>query len=355
MLFSPLKLYDLTLTNRIVMAPLTRCRAGIHDAPTDLNALYYQQRATAGLIISEASQISQQGKGYPHTPGIYSEEQIAGWKKVTSAVHLAQGKIFCQFWHVGRISHPLYQKNGELPVAPSALCPSGQSLTELGPKDFVTPRALELHEIPDMIEQYRHAAYCAKLANFDGIEIHAANGYLLDQFLRSGSNQRTDEYGGCVENRMRLILQVIDAVLEIWPSHRIGIRLSPVSKVHDMSDDHPMETYLKLIEALNTKNIAYIHVVEGSTDSKQRPNSNDFDFVKLRQSFHGIYIANNLYTKSMAIEALEKNHTDLISFGKPFIGNATLVHKLKYELPLVEAPKSTWYGGDERGYTDWPD
>lgn len=355
MLFSPFKLQDIHLKNRIVMAPLTRCRAGDHDVPSDMNALYYAQRSTAGLIISEAAQISQQGKGYPHTPGIYSEQHIAGWKKVTDAVHQAQGKIFCQLWHVGRISHPFYQENGALPVAPSAIRPKGQALTENGLMDFVTPRALKLEEIPSIIEQYRHAAFCAKQAGFDGIEIHAANGYLLDEFLRSSTNHRTDAYGGSVQNRIRFVLEVLDTILSIWPSHRIGIRLSPISKVNSMEDTDPMKTYMTLIYELNSKKIAYIHLVEGSTDSKDRPSKQDFNFLALREAFHGAYIANNLYTKSLAIEALENHHADLISFGKPFIANANLVEKFKYDLPLVHAPKSTWYGGDERGYTDWKD
>jgi N-ethylmaleimide reductase len=355
MLFSPFQMHDLLLKNRIVMAPLTRCRAGVNDCPTALTTLYYQQRASAGLIISEATQISPQGKGYAHTPGIYSQDQIKAWKKVTNAVHKAGGLIFSQLWHVGRISHPFLQPNQQLPVAPSAICPSGKAFTEQGFFDFVTPRALETHEIAGIIEQYRHAAMCAKKAGFDGIEIHAANGYLLDQFLRSGTNHRNDIYGGTIANRIRLITEVIDAVLQVWPKERIGIRLSPISKIHDMTDENPENTYSHLIEILNQKKIAYIHIVEGSTDAKERPLQNDFNFFELKKKFKGIYIANNLYSKALAIDALNTQHADLISFGKPFIANATLVNKFKHDLPLRTAPRETWYGGNEQGYTDWPD
>lgn len=353
MLFSSYQLGSLTLPNRIIMAPLTRCRALANGCPNKLTALYYQQRASAGLIISEATCISPQAKGYAFTPGIYNDLQIQAWQKITKAVHEAQGRIFCQLWHVGRISHPSLQPENALPVAPSAIQAQGMAFTEEGFQAFVKPRALETHEIPEIVEQYRHAAKCAYIAGFDGIELHAANGYLLDQFLRSGSNQRQDEYGGSIENRMRLILEVIDALLQVWPSERIGIRISPISKIHDMSDENPEKTYIQLIKALNSKKLSYIHVIEGSTDEKTRTSNNVFDFESLRKTYCGSYIANLNYNKKDAIDALKHHHADLISFGRPFIANPNLVEKLQKDLPLQDAPRDTWYGGGEKGYTDW--
>lgn len=353
MLFTPYPLGTLKLSNRIVMAPLTRCRAQSNGIPSAFASLYYQQRASAGLIISEATCISPQAKGYAFTPGIYTDAHIEAWKNITQAVHDAQGRIFCQLWHVGRISHPNLQPHHAQPVAPSAIQAHGMAFTEEGLLPFVTPRALETSEIPEIIEQYRHAAICAKAAGFDGIELHAANGYLLDQFLRSGSNQRTDSYGGSVENRQRLIIEVMDALLTVWPADRIGIRLSPVSKIHDMSDENPQTTYLKLIEALNPKHLSYIHVIEGSTDEKTRAVPKTFDFLKLKNSFQGSYIANLNYNKEQAIEAIHQKQADLISFGRPFIANPNLVEKLQKNLPLREAPKETWYAGGEKGYIDW--
>ena len=352
-LFKPTRLFEMELKNRIVMAPLTRCRANVGDCATALQATYYAQRASAGLIISEASQISQQGKGYPSTPGIYTDEQIKGWKLATEAVHQASGKIFCQLWHVGRISLPHFQPNGALPVAPSAIKPKGFALTEHGKFPLETPRALETSEIPGIVEQYVHAAKCAKKAGFDGVEIHAANGYLIDQFLRSGSNIRTDAYGGSVNNRIRLLLEITQALTQVWPSHQIGIRLSPVSTFNDMHDEHPEQTFSKLIEALNPMHIAYIHCIEG-TARDTRPSPSEFDFAKLRHQFNGMYIANNGYDLALAKSALDQNHADLVCFGRPFIGNPDLVYRMQNHLELNDAPIETWYGGDARGYTDWP-
>ena len=350
-LFQIFKLYELELSNRIVMAPLTRCRGGIGDCATALQAEYYQQRASAGLIISEASQISQQGKGYLHTPGIYNQEQITGWKQTTEAVCKAKGKIFCQLWHVGRISHPSFQEYDKKPVAPSAIQPKGLILTESGMQEYVTPRALETNEIIGIIQQYVHAARCAKEAGFNGIEIHAANGYLLDQFLRTSSNQRRDQYGGRIQNRIRLIVEVTEALTSIWPSHQIGIRLSPISTFNDMSDLTPMQTFSELINVLNTLNLGYIHCIEGTARENR---SKAFDFVNLRRQFKGFYIANNMYTLDMARLAIDNKHADLICFGRPFIANPDLVFRLQSNLTLIEAPKETWYGGNEVGYTDWP-
>jgi N-ethylmaleimide reductase len=352
-LFKPTKLGSLTLTNRIVMAPLTRSRASEGDVQTTLNAEYYAQRATAGLIISEATQISEQGKGYAFTPGIYTKEQIAGWRLVTDAVHAKGGHIFAQLWHVGRISHPDLQPNGALPVAPSAIKPEGNAFTATGFKPFVTPRALELEEIPGIIKQYEHAARCAKEAGFDGVEIHAANGYLLDQFMRDKTNQRTDCYGGSLENRTRLTLEVIEAIKNVWPGESIGIRLSPVSPANDIADSDPFKTFSYVVEKLNQYNLAYIHCVEGATIGP-RDIPDDFSFVELKQLFNGLYIANNGYTIQLATKARREDTADLICFGRPFIGNPDLVKRLYVGAELVDAPRETWYGGGKEGYTDWP-
>lgn len=352
-LFQSVKLGNLTLANRIVMAPLTRSRAEKNDVPSLLNALYYAQRATAGLIISEATQISQQGKGYAFTPGIYTNEQIAGWKLVTEAVHAKNGHIFAQLWHVGRISHPDLQLNGELPVAPSAIKPEGQAYTETGFKPFVTPRALELKEIPGIIDQYVHAATCAKQAGFDGIEIHAANGYLIDQFLRDKTNKRTDIYGGSIENRARFLLEVVDGIKKIWDGNRIGIRLAPVSHANDIYDSNPMKTFSYVVEQLNSRNIVYIHFVEGETIGP-RIIPADFDFGVLRTLYKGLYMANNAYDLELALQARRENLADLICFGRLFIANPDLVYRLQIGATLKQAPKETWYGGGKEGYTDWP-
>jgi len=352
-LFKPVQMGTLALANRIVMAPLTRSRAGANDVPGPINAEYYQQRASAGLIISEATQISPQGKGYAFTPGMYSEEQVAGWSLVTAAVHETGGHIFAQLWHVGRISHPDLQIDNQLPVAPSAVKPAGQAFTEDGFKPFVTPRALDLSEIPGIIAQYEHAARCAKKAGFDGIELHAANGYLLDQFMRDKTNLRTDQYGGNVENRARLLLEVVEAVTGIWPADRVGIRLSPVSPANDCADSQPEITFSYVVKQLNQFNPGYLHCVEGATGGS-RTIAPDFSFKKLRNLFNGLYMANNGYDLALANQALRENLADLIAFGRPFIANPDLVERLKKGAPLAEAPKETWYGGGRQGYTDWP-
>lgn len=352
-LFQPVTMGSLKLSNRIVMAPLTRSRVLKGDIPGSLQAEYYGQRATAGLIISEATQISPQGKGYAFTPGIYNDEQIAGWKLTTDAVHAKGGLIFSQLWHVGRISHPDLQPQGALPVAPSAIKPEGLAFTEAGFKPFVTPRALETSEIQDIIKQYVHAAQCAKLAGFDGIEIHSANGYLLDQFIRDQSNKRTDSYGGSLENRARLVLEVVEAITKVWPGERVGIRFAPVSPANDMADSNPMQTFSYIVKELNRFSLAYIHCVEGQTIGP-RHIPNDFSFIELRKLFHGFYIANNSYNLQMALKARVDNTADLICFGRPFIGNPDLVRRLYTGANIIDAPKETWYGGGAHGYTDWP-
>ena len=354
-LFQPVRLGPLTLANRIVMAPLTRSRAGLGDVPRALNAEYYAQRATAGLIISEATQITQQGKGYAFTPGIYTEEQVAGWRLVTEAVHAKGGHIVCQLWHVGRISHPDLQLWGRLPVAPSAIRPEGQAFTETGFKPHVTPRALDTDEVPGIVRDYAHAAECAKRAGFDGVEIHAANSYLLDQFLRDSTNKRTDRYGGSVENRTRFALEVAAAVTDVWGGERVGIRLSPLTPQPGNTplDSDPMGTYGYLVERLNYFGLAYIHVIEGATQGS-RAEPPGFSFQRLRRMFRGLYMANNGYDLELALRARREDLADLICFGRPFIANPDLVERLRTGAKLAEAPKDTWYGGGAHGYTDYP-
>ena len=352
-LFEPIKIGCYTLPNRIVMAPLTRCRAKQPgDIPWELNAEYYRQRASAGLIIAEATHISPQGKGYAYTPGIYSDAQIEGWSEVTDAVHAAGGLIFLQLWHVGRISHPDIQPGGLLPVAPSAIKPEGQAFTEQGFKPFITPRALELDEIPGIVEQYRTAARNALKAGFDGVEIHAANGYLLDQFLRDGSNHRTDAYGGCIENRVRLLLEVTEAVTGIVGADKTGIRLSPTNLVHSMSDSNPQQHFGYAVEQINRFKLAYLHVVERMVPAAE--DDSDFDFVALKHRFNGPYIANGGYTATSAGNSLAQEHCDLVAFGKLFIANPDLVARFKVDAELNSPDPDTFYGGTEKGYTDYP-
>lgn len=352
-LFRPTRLGELTLPNRIIMAPLTRSRAGKGDVQGLINAQYYAQRASAGLIISEATQISRQGKGYAFTPGIYNEEQVMGWKLCTDAVHAKGGLIFAQLWHVGRISHPDLQKDDELPVAPSAIRPRGQAYTERGFKDFVTPRALKTEEIPNIIEQYIHASICAKQAGFDGIELHAANGYLIHQFLSDKTNMRTDNYGGSIENRSRLLLEIIDAVTSVWPAARVGIRLSPVTHSNDIDDSNPMALFTYVVKQLNHFSLAYIHWIEGETIGP-RIIPDHFSFFTLRQLSNSLYMANNGYDLRMALVARADHLADLICFGRPFIANPDLVACLRQGIALTQAPKETWYGNGAEGYIDWP-
>ena len=353
-LFQPVTLGDLHLTNRIVMAPLTRSRAGKGDVQGPMNAEYYAQRASAGLIVSEATNISQQGKGYAFTPGIYTEEQVAGWRLVTDAVHKEGGHIFCQLWHVGRISHPSLQPGGGLPVSASAVLPNVQAFTETGFQPMVSPRALETSEIPGLIADYRHATECAKRAGFDGVEIHAANGYLLEQFLRTHTNHRTDQYGGSIENRVRLTLEVAAAVVAAWGSAtRVGIRLSPVSPANDMAGfDDAQAVYDQVVSGIDRLGLGYMHLIEGAT---QGPRDNVvFDYAKLKSLFGGLYMGNNGYTLGLAEEARYAHRADLIAFGRPFITNPDLVARLQKGLPLApSSDKTHWYGGGAEGYTDY--
>jgi len=355
-LFALMTLGPYTLRNRIVMAPLTRNRAGAGNVPQAMNVEYYTQRASAGLIITEATQISPQGIGYPNTPGIHTQEQIRGWKKVTDAVHKRRGRIFLQLWHVGRISHPSLQPNGGLPVAPSAIKPEGEAYTYQGLQPFVTPRALETEEIAGIIEQYRVAAQNALETGFDGVEIHSANGYLIDQFLRDGSNQRTDAYGGSVENRARLLLEVTEAVTNVWGADRVGVRISPVHTFNSMYDSQPHLTFGYVAKQLNRFGLAYLHVVESRYGDGAYPvkSAQAFDDRLLRDAFQGTYMANAGYDRDRALAALRADDADLIAFGAMFIANPDLPLRLALNAPLNEPDISTFYGSGEKGYTDYP-
>ncbi|KAA8982881.1 alkene reductase [Halospina sp. K52047b] len=357
-LFEPFTLGDLELPNRIIMAPLTRARASQPgDVPSDMNARYYAQRASAGLIFSEATQVSQQGQGYAYTPGIYTPEQIAGWRKVTDAVHAAGGRMHAQLWHVGRISHPELQPNGELPVAPSAIKPEGSQVfisADSGMVDIPTPRALEADELPGIVEQYRQGAENAREAGFDGIEIHAANGYLLDQFIKSGSNHRTDDYGGSVENRLRFPMMVVEAVKQVWPAARIGIRVSPTGSFNSMFDADPHSTFRTLARKVQEAGLAYIEVVEDSFQGNHENGRPESVIDAIREEFTGAYIGNGAYSRNEAIERINAGRCDLASFGRPIIANPDLVERFRQDAPLNEWDASTFYGGDERGYTDYP-
>jgi len=352
-LFESFQLGPLRLANRFVMAPLTRSRAQHEDIPGPLSALYYAQRASAGLIISEGAQISPQGKGYILTPGIYSDAQVAAWKAINDGVHAKGGKIFLQLWHVGRISHRSIQPDGALPVAPSAIKPQGQAYTEAGFVDLETPRALETDELPEIVEQFRHAAICAKAAGFDGVEVHAANGYLLDQFLRDSTNQRTDAYGGSIENRARLLLEVVAAVVEVWGSDAVGVRLSPLSSFCDIADSNPEALFSYVVQQLSLAKLVYLHVVEGETGGTRAP-AGGFDLQILRRLFNGVYIANNGYDFELANQAVAQGRADLVAFGRPFIANPDLVARYRLAAALNTVDPDTFYTGAARGYTDYP-
>ena len=351
-LFSPVKLGSIALKNRMVMAPLTRNRAGEGGVPQAMNVTYYVQRASAGLIISEATPISAMAHGYPALPGIYTDAQVAGWKKVTDAVHAEGGKIVIQLWHVGRISHPSLLPNGAQPVAPSAIKPKGKAFTYQGLVDYVEPRALAVSELPSIVADYVHATKCALAAGFDGVEIHAANGYLLDQFLRDGSNKREDEYGGSIENRSRLLLEVTKAVVEVAGSDKVGIRISPVNPFNDMKDSNPQALFNHVVAALNPFKLAYLHVVEGGIHGGGI--ADPFDFPALRKHCQSAYIANLSYDKARGNAAIASGHADAIAYGVPFIANPDLVERFSINAALNEADSSTFYGGTEHGYTDYP-
>ncbi|HZX15826.1 MAG TPA: alkene reductase [Pseudomonas sp.] len=351
-LFTPYTLGALTLANRVVLAPLTRNRAGIGLVPSEFAAAYYSQRASAGLLIAEASQISQQGQGYQNTPGIYTQAQIDGWRKVTDAVHAQGGKIFLQLWHVGRVSHVDLQANGAAPVGPSALRAATKVFVNNSFADVSEPRALEIGELPGIVNDFRQAAANAIAAGFDGVEIHGANGYLLDQFIKDGANVRTDAYGGSIENRARLLLEVTAAVVDEIGADRTGIRLSPVSPANGVSSSDPQAQFDYIVDQLNALDIVYLHVVEGATGGPR--DVAPFDFAAMRQRFKNTYIANNGYDLDLATSQLAEDKADLIAFGRPFIGNPDLVERLKAGAPLSAFNPATLYGGGAVGYTDYP-
>lgn len=359
-LFDPLSLGDLTLKNRIIMAPLTRMRSKQPgNIPYALNAEYYAQRATAGLIISEATQISQQGQGYPATPGIHSPEQVEGWKLVTDAVHDQGGTIFLQLWHVGRISHSSHQPGGSLPVAPSAIKPSGKVFTaDWKQADYETPHALTIEEIKTILEDYKKAAQNAKDAGFDGVEVHGANGYLLDQFLQDSSNKRADIYGGSIENRTRFLLEAVDIAISVWGKGRVGVRLSPYGTFNDMSDSDPVALFSYVMKELSNRGVAYAHVIEpratsaGGSDAvaKDMPSTSEL----FKKSFNGIFISAGGYTPETAKETVEGGVADAVAFGRLYIANPDLPERIKAGSELNPYNRTTFYGGAEKGYTDYP-
>ena len=353
-LFEPTRIGDIEVANRVVMAPLTRSRAdeAAGDIPgSPMNVEYYRQRSNAGLIISEGTQVSPLGKGYMATPGIYSDEQVEGWKPITQAVHEAGSKIVAQIWHVGRVTHPNLT-GGVQPIAPSAVTPKVTAYTHAGKVEAPQPRALAAEEIKDIVAEYRRGAANAIRAGFDGIELHGANGYLIDQFLRDGANRRTDEYGGSIENRARFALEVVDAVVAEIGAGRVGIRLSPVTPANDLADSNPQAVFGYLVEELDKRGIAFIHFVEGATGGPR--DIPGFDFAWARQAFKGTYIANNGYTREMAFDAVESGRADAVAFGRAYIANPDLVQRLKLNAPFNTPNPQTFYVPGEAGYIDYP-
>lgn len=347
-ILSPIRIGPYDLPNRVIMAPMTRSRAGEGNAPTELAATYYTQRSSAGLIISEATQISPQGVGYPFTPGIHSPAQIEAWKQVTTAVHAQGSRIFLQLWHVGRISHPSLQPEGALPVAPSAIRPEGQAWTLQGMLPFVTPRALELSEIAGVIDDYRQAAANAKTAGFDGVEIHAANGYLIDQFLRDKTNRRTDAYGGSIPNRARFLLEVAEALIGVWGPERVGVRVSPLNPRNDIFDSAPAETFGYAVNQLNALRLAFLDIVEDEANGLR------LDARYFHASWKQVLIANREYTLERANALLAEGKADAVAFGTAFLANPDLPERFRRNAPLNVPNRATFYGGGAEGYTDYP-
>ncbi|WP_370316177.1 alkene reductase [Sagittula sp.] len=353
-LFDPIKVGAMDLKNRIVMAPLTRNRAMEDDAPMDMHADYYAQRAGAGLIITEATQISPEGKGYAWTPGIHSEKQVAQWKKVTDAVHAEGGKIVLQLWHVGRISHTSLQEDGKAPVAPSAVQAEGVQTFDGEQMVAVSvPRALETSELPRIVEDFRKATVNAKAAGFDGVEVHGANGYLIDQFLKDGPNKRDDAYGGTFENRARLLGEVLDAVVGAWDAAHVGLRLSPYSGANGATDSDPKALGEFLVDFVSGRGLAYLHMIEGQTGGP-RDLPEGVDLKALKDRFDGVWMGNNGYDRDMAVERVAGDLTDLVAFGRPYIANPDLAERLRVGAELNEGDPSTYYGGGREGYTDYP-
>jgi N-ethylmaleimide reductase len=364
LLFQPYKLGPLTLPHRIIMAPLTRSRARQPgNVPTTLNACYYAQRASAALIVSEATQVSMQGQGYAWTPGIHSREQVDGWRLVTDAVHDAGGRIFLQLWHVGRISHPSLQPDKMLPVAPSAITPAGNAFIENEKGEgqlvpFVRPRALQIEEMPYLVQQYARAARNALAAKFDGVEVHGANGYLIDQFINSSTNHRTDAYGGTVEHRTRLIMEVIEAVMEVWGPDRVGVRLSPLGNLNDIEDAEPEATFGTIAQGLGDLRLAYLHIVNpavATMEENKQPDERARRMLTLvRTKYRGTLIVAGGLDRDIAEAWLEQGQADLIAFGRKFLANPDLPERFRERKPLNADDPSTYYGGDAKGYTDYP-
>jgi N-ethylmaleimide reductase len=351
--FSPFQLGLLHLPNRMVMAPMTRNRAGPSEVPGPLNATYYAQRASAGLVITEGTQVSQQGQGYAATPGIFNAEQVAGWRLVTQAVHNAGGRIFLQLWHVGRISHPSLQPSGGLPVAPSALQPAGQIMTVQGLQPFVTPRALATDEIASVVEDYRRGAANAKLAGFDGVELHGANGYLVDQFLKDKTNQRTDRYGGSALNRARFLIEVTEALIGEWGGERVGVRLAPTNPFNDIADSNPAATFAVAVGELNRLDLSYLHIVEPlPADPVAKGERPDIRFF--RRLWRGVLMGNKGYDLARANTALREGIVDLVSFATLFLANPDLPERFRRAAALNAPDRQTFYGGSAKGYTDYP-
>jgi N-ethylmaleimide reductase len=353
-LFESVQLGPLILANRVFMAPLTRNRADADGVHSELAATYYAQRASAGLIISEATQISPMGKGYINTPGVHSAQQVKAWRRIVDAVHGKGGRIFLQLWHVGRISHSSLLPNNAQPVAPSAIRANSQTFTATGPAQVSEPVALTLSGIKETLLDYRAAAHNAKEAGFDGVEIHAANGYLIDQFLRSGSNQRSDVYGGSASNRVRFLAEVTEKVLEVWDEKRIGVRISPTGTFNDMRDANPSETFSLAVDRLNNYGIGYLHVVESAQDGPQNSKRDWALLQRLRELWKGFYIVNGGYDGPRGKEAVLAGHADAVAYGRPFLANPDLPRRLKLGVPLNEPDQQTFYGGGARGYTDYP-
>ncbi len=352
-LFDPLTAGDIALANRVVMAPLTRNRAAPGQVPSPLAVDHYAQRASAGLIVTEATQVTPLGQGYLDTPGIHTDAQVQGWRRVTQAVHARGGRIVVQLWHVGRISHVSLLPPGELPVSSTARRAAGKTFTRNGFEDVSTPRALRTDEIPAIVDAYRHAAYRAMDAGFDGVEVHGANGYLLEQFLRDSINDRSDAYGGSADNRMRLLLEVMQAVTQAIGGSRTGLRLSPVTPVNDAGQDSaPQALYESVVERLAPMRLAFVHVIEGQTGGAR--DIAPFDYAALRRKFAGAWIVNNGYQRQMALDVVVTGAADAVAFGRPFIANPDLVRRLREGAPLNAVDRATLYGGGAVGYTDYP-
>jgi N-ethylmaleimide reductase len=352
-LFAPYRLGDLDLSNRLVMSPMTRSRALEGNVPNPLAPTYYAQRASAGLIVTEATQVSPQGVGYIRTPGIHSAEQVRGWRAITDAVHRAGSKIFAQLWHVGRVSHPDFQ-GGALPVAPSALPVEGEAFTTQGRTKLVTPRALEIDELPGIVATFRAGAENAKAAGFDGVELHGANGYLLDQFLRDGSNRRTDAYGGSIENRARFPLEVVDAVTAVWGPQRVGYKVAPYFSGYSMSDSHPLETFSFIASQLSKRGLLYLHVTEPVNNNPATPAGNERATPILRGKFKGALIANGGYDVHTAQAAIARGEADMVAFGVPFLANPDLPVRYRSNAALNAPDQATFYAGEAKGYIDYP-